>query len=177
MEKVTSLTIKSDYIQKYKDGYPLVLRESIVDLSELELEGCVVDLVDAKAKFIAKGYYGKQNKGYGWILSSTKSEAIDTSFFASKIKTAIEYRKDFFDDASTNTFRVFNGEGDGVGGLTIDYYDAYYVLTWYSLGIYAFKEMILEALKLSVDYKGVYQKKRFEAKGKYLDDSEDFFVW
>jgi len=48
------------------------------------------------------------------------------------------------------------------------------MLTWYSLGIYEFKNEIVEALKQSVDYKGIYQKKRFDGKGKYLDDSDDF---
>jgi 23S rRNA (cytosine1962-C5)-methyltransferase len=58
--------------------------------------------------------------------------------------------------------------------LTIDYFDGYYLLTWYSLGIYTFKNDILEALKSSVNYKGIYQKKRFDAKGQYLDDTDDF---
>ena len=33
---------------------------------------------------------------------------------------------------------------------------------------------IFEALKSIVAYKGIYQKKRFDAKGQYLDDTDDF---
>ena len=54
------------------------------------------------------------------------------------------------------------------------FYDGYYLLTWYSLGIYEFRKTILDALKDVVDYKGIYQKKRFDSKGKYLDDNDDF---
>ena len=174
MNKEIKIHIKSDYAQKYKDGYPLISLESIVDIPKLQDEGQLVNLYDSRGQFIAKAYYGIQNKGCGWILSLEKDTNINTAFFTQKIKAAIEYRKEFFADKRTTAFRIFNGEGDGVGGMSIDYYDEYYVITWYSLGIYEFREMIFEALKQSVEYKGVYQKKRFDAKGKYLDDSGDF---
>ena len=166
--------IKSDFIQKYKDNYPLISKDSLTQLDKLGEEGAILILEDSKKKFIAKGYYGIQNKGYGWVLTCSKDEAIDSVYFAKKIQSAIEYRKEFFTSKDTTAFRVFNGEGDGVGGLTIDYFDGYYLLTWYSLGIYEFKEEVLEGLKSSVDYKGIYQKKRFDSKGKYLDDKDDF---
>lgn len=174
MYKEIDLTVRPEYIADYKDGYPLITKESIVDWSKVSKEGMIVNLMDDRKKFIVKGYYGIQNKGYGWVLSSKKDEKIDVTYFAKKIKSAIEYREDFYSDESTTAFRVFNGEGDGVGGLTIDYFDGYYLLTWYSIGIYEQKQEILEALKESVEYKGIYQKKRFDSKGQYLDDKDDF---
>lgn len=174
MKKEINVNLKPDYVQKYKDGYPLLLKEAIVDFDKVAQEGVILNLYAPQKKFVAKAYHGLQNKGFGWVLTGKQDEKIDVNFFTSKIKSAVDYRKDFYSDDSTTTFRVFNGEGDGVGGITIDYYDGYYVITWYSLGIYEFKDEILEALKSSVDYKGVYQKKRFDAKGKYLDDSDDF---
>jgi 23S rRNA (cytosine1962-C5)-methyltransferase len=141
--------------------------------SSLE-EGNMIHFIDKHKRFVAKGYYGRQNKGYGWILSLKQNEKINTAFFARKIQSAFSYRKAFFADKATTAFRAFNGEGDGVGGLTIDYFDGFYVLTWYSEGIYSFKAMILEALKSQVKYKGIYQKKRFDSKGQYLDDEADF---
>ncbi|MEA3228192.1 MAG: RlmI/RlmK family 23S rRNA methyltransferase, partial [Campylobacterota bacterium] len=174
--KEINLIIKQDYIEKYQNGYPLIDRESIVDWHKVEEEGTILNLLNSKKKFIAKGYYGIQNKGYGWVLSNKKEQKIDTSFFIHKIKSAIEYRVDFFADKETTAFRVFNGEGDGVGGFTIDYFDGFYMITWYSIGIYQLKDKILEAVKKSVDYKGIYQKKRFDGKGNYLDDADDFIT-
>ncbi len=174
MNKEINLTIKPRYIKAYHDGYPLITKESIVDWNRVSDEGTIVNLLDDRKKFIAKGYYGKQNKGYGWVLSSKKDENIDVNYFMKKIKSAIKYREDFYSNKNTTAFRVFNGEGDGIGGLTIDYFDGFYLVTWYSIGIYAFKEDILEALRRSVEYEGIYQKKRFDAKGQYLDDTNDF---
>lgn len=174
MNEEINLVIKPLFINDYKNGYPLISKESVVDWSLARKEGLIVNLLDDKNKFIAKGYYGIQNKGYGWVLSLQKDEKIDVAYFANKIKSAVKYREDFFNDEATTAFRVFNGEGDGVGGLTIDYFDGYYMLTWYSMGIYEFKDEILEALKSTVEYKGIYQKKRFDTKGMYLNDADDF---
>ena len=174
MNKEINLSIKAGYVKAYLDGYPLISKESIVDWSKVSEEGSIIHLLDDRKKFIVKGYYGKQNKGYGWVLSAKKEIKIDVSYFRGKIRSAIKYREDFYKDESTTAFRVFNGEGDGIGGLTVDYFDGFYLLTWYSMGIYQFKNDILEALKNSVEYKGIYQKKRFDTKGQYLDDTNDF---
>ncbi len=48
------LVIKPDYIQKYKDNYPLLSKESISELQNLDEEGSVLILEDSKKKFIAK---------------------------------------------------------------------------------------------------------------------------
>jgi 23S rRNA (cytosine1962-C5)-methyltransferase len=169
-----NLTLRPEFSQKFKDGYPLISKESVLDWSEVLHEGALLNLHDAQNNFVAKGYYGVQNKGFGWVLSWDEKEKIDVNYFVKKIKDAIEYRKEFFENEETTAFRVFNGEGDGVGGLSIDYFDGYYLLTWYSLGVYELKSEILQALKQCVEYKGVYQKKRFDAKGKYLDENDDF---
>ncbi len=174
MTQEIELIVKPEFIRTYKEGYPLISKESIVSWDKIRQEGSVINLVDEKGKFILKGYHGVQNKGYGWALSANKDEKIDVTYFSEKIKSALKYRKDFYNDKSTTAFRVFNGEGDGIGGLTIDYFDGFYLLTWYSLGIYEFKSDILDGLKNSVKYKGIYQKKRFDSKGKYLDDDDDF---
>lgn len=177
MSNIINLKIKSKYVEEYQNGYPLIQKEIIENIDELTEEGSIVNLISPKNKFIARGYYGRQNKGYGWVLTHDKSESIDTLFFINKIKKAVDYRKSFYDDSFNNittAFRVVNGEGDGLGGLTIDFFDGFYMLTWYSIGVYAFKDMIIEALKKSVEYKGIYQKKRFDTKGQYLEDNSDF---
>ena len=136
MTKTLNLKIKSNYNQEYQERYPLIQKEIIENIDDLQEEGTVINLVTTNNKFIGKGYYGRQNKGYGWILSYTKNENIDTAFFTKKIKEAMEYRKNFYEKAKQNittAFRVVNGEGDGLGGLTIDYFDGYYMIDFFLL--------------------------------------------
>ncbi len=169
-----NLILKPEFVQQIKSGYPLILQEFFQEFDREIEEGTILNLYDKKKKFMAKGYYGLQNKGHGWILSHNVDEVINTELFKSKINTALNFRKDFFENKETTAFRVFNGESDGVGGLSIDYFDEYYLFTWYSVGIYKFKEMILEAFTQCIDFKGIYQKKRFDTKGMYLNNNDDF---
>ncbi|MDQ6598758.1 class I SAM-dependent rRNA methyltransferase [Bacillus salipaludis] len=174
MGSEVSIKVKASFVNKYKEGYPLISKQLINNASDLTEEGMLINLVDEGHTFIGKGYYGKQNKGYGWVLTHNKDEKIDQLFFERKIRAALDKRKSFFKDQETTAFRVFNAEGDGIGGLTIDYFDGYYLINWYSRGIYTYKDHVLATLKNLVDYKAIYQKKRFNIEGKYIE--EDGFV-
>ncbi|AKR37575.1 class I SAM-dependent rRNA methyltransferase [Bacillus cereus] len=173
MRSEVTVKIKPKFIKEIKSGYPLILKDAIQNLNDVQEEGTIIKVVDEKNQFIGKGYYGKQNKGYGWILTRKESEQINQSFFESKIKSALHKRKQFYKSSDTTAFRVVNGEGDGLGGLIIDYYDGYYVVSWYSEGIYTFRDEIIAALQKVANFKGIYEKKRFDTKGKYIE-GDDF---
>ncbi|PEI66497.1 RlmI/RlmK family 23S rRNA methyltransferase [Bacillus wiedmannii] len=173
MRSEVTVKIKPKFIKEIKSGYPLILKDAIQNLNDVQEEGTIIKVVDEKNNFIGKGYYGKQNKGYGWILTRKESEQINQSFFESKIKSALHKRKQFYKSSDTTAFRVLNGEGDDLGGLIIDYYDGYYVVSWYSEGIYTFRDEIIAALQKVANFKGIYEKKRFDTKGKYIE-GDDF---
>lgn len=174
MGKYAVLKVKQKFENRYKNGYPLIFREAIVNPNEVEEEGTIVKLANEQGKFIAQGYYGRQNKGLGWVLSKNENEKFDQNFFNDKINKAVKIRDSFFQNTDTTAFRVFNGEGDGIGGLTIDYFDGFFLINWYSIGIYEFRDYIVNSLKELAMCKGIYQKKRFDVQGKYIE--EDDFV-
>jgi len=174
MYEELDVIIKNRFIDEFKDGYPLISKESLNSWEKVSKEGTILNLLDEKRRFIAKAYHGVQNKGMGWVLTKEKKQKINLEFFKEKINKAIKYREDFYNNKETTAFRVLNGEGDNLGGLTIDYFNGFYLLTWYSLGIYQFKDEIIEALKSEVSYKGIYQKRRFDTKGQYLESDNDF---
>ncbi|GMQ55922.1 class I SAM-dependent rRNA methyltransferase [Vallitalea sediminicola] len=171
----TNIRLKKNFIDKIAGGYPLIEKNAVIDTDKLTHEGMVINLIDNNGKFVAKGYYGKQNKGNGWVLTYNEQDKIDYEYFRNEVEKAINLRKEMYDDRETTAFRVFNGEGDNIGGVTIDYYDGYYLINWYSEGIYMFREHIIKALTEITEYKGIYQKKRFSDGGKYIDQ-DDFVI-
>lgn len=175
MKKKMNIMVKSKFINRYKSGFPLILKSALLDAEKLEKEGTIIDLVDDDDNFVARGYYGKQNKGYGWVLTTKKDEDVGLDFFKKKLLFALSRRAEFFDDPDTTAFRVFNGEGDGIGGLTIEYFEGFFVINWYSKGIYKFRDEVINSLKTLVNFKGIYQKKRFSEDGKYIEQ-DDFIM-
>ncbi|QLI76439.1 class I SAM-dependent rRNA methyltransferase [Bacillus pumilus] len=166
------ISLKQTFAEQVKKGYPLISKDAVSHVSSVK-EGELIEWVDERGAFLGKGYYGVQNKGIGWVLTFDANEKIDHTFFVSKLEQAAKSRTHLFRDALTTAFRVFNGEGDGIGGLTIDHYDGFYLIQWYSEGMYTFKAEVLAALEhVYPDYKGIYEKKRFDTSGQYIEDDD-----
>jgi len=174
MTQSIALQINNPFSDQLKKGYPLISKDAVDARHLPKEEGALLRLMDNHNRFIGTGYYGIQNKGIGWVLTTDANEKIDKAFFMKKINKAIQNREAFFNNPQTTAFRIFNGEGDGIGGLTIDFFDSYYMVSWYSAGIYSFKEEVYEALAETVNYKAIYEKKRFDTKGQYME--QDDFV-
>lgn len=144
-------------IKRIRQGNPLIKEEDLAKKTkELPLEW--VEFVDHKQAYVATGYLGKQNKGIGWVLDQTR-RPIDRSFIKEVFLQAIQMRQAFFADEGTNAFRLFNGEGDGFGGVTVDYYADYLVISWYNETIYHFQKLIVDSLLEAYPHaKGVVEK-------------------
>lgn len=147
--------------EKYFNQYPLIVETDIFKSDRLN-EGDLFQLKSSKGEFIATCYVGRQHKGLGWILSYDSETAINTLFFKTLFQQAHDVRAYYYHIEGTNAFRLFNGESDGVGGLTIDYYDGHLLVQWYSEGIYQFRADILEAIQAIFPFKSIYEKTRFK---------------
>ncbi|MDN4493737.1 class I SAM-dependent rRNA methyltransferase [Ureibacillus aquaedulcis] len=172
MNHVVELILKPKFVAEIANGYPLILKEAAESTNETIEEGTLLKIVRPNRKYIATGYYGKQNKGIGWVLTNDPSKEIDEAYFEEKFKQAISKRVDFYKQDDTTAFRVFNGEGDGIGGLTIDYFDGFYLVSFYSKGIYSFRDAIFAALKETTNLRGIYEKKRFDTNGQYVEQDD-----
>ncbi|WP_309090963.1 class I SAM-dependent rRNA methyltransferase [Domibacillus sp.] len=172
MKTMINIKVNKKAAAKLRAGYPLLEKEAIENPKALKEEGDILRILDDKKNYIGTGYYGVQNKGIGWVITREPEEYIDAAFFARKIEAAFQHRKELMKDPDTTAFRLFNGEGDGIGGLIIDYYNGFYVIHWYSEGIYSFRKDILTAMREKLEFKGIYEKKRFDQKGQYIEDDD-----
>lgn len=152
------ITVRTKAAKKLRAGYPLLVAE---DLNSPLLEDDFAQFFDEKGQALGTGYLSKQNKGVGWLLDSS-SVKIDHHFYVEKFVNARALRANFYQDELTNAFRLFNGEGDGLGGLTIDFYNGFAVFSWYNQFIYSQKKAIVKAFQVVFpDIKGAYEKLRF----------------
>ncbi len=69
MRQLVELQVQAPAAKEIMNGYPLILKDSIVTPEVSLQEGNLLHLIDEKGNFIGTGYYGEQNKGIGWVLS------------------------------------------------------------------------------------------------------------
>lgn len=123
-------------------------------------DGDVVSLYSSKNEFLGVGHYQKQGSISVRILTFEKV-AIDSHFWKDKIHRAYVFRQKLnFPSDQTNCFRLVHGEGDGLPGLVLDYYNGVVIILCYTLGMYRQRHDITEALKevLGEKLKTVYYK-------------------
>lgn len=160
------IILKTKAAQLVKKGSPLLSQEDLARPLDAK-EGECVRVCDEKKEFLAMAYVGFQHKGIGWVYSKNDGEKLTPQFVKGLFQKAAKKRSSLMMDDSTTSFRLFNGEGDGLGGITIDWYDGFVVVSWYSAGIYQWKELIVEQLQEAIpSIKGIYEKIRYASKEK-----------
>ena len=158
----------------------LVLLEAS-DLENVNLKDQEVEVQSQEGTFLGTAYLSQQNKGLGWFVSKDKV-AFNQAFFETLFRQAKEKRSAYYQDDLTTAFRLFNQEGDGFGGLTVDLYGDYAVFSWYNSYVYQIRQTISEAFRqVFPEVLGTYEKIRFkgldyESAHVYGQEAPDFFT-
>ena len=158
----------------------LVLLEAS-DLENVNLKDQEVEVHSQEGTFLGTAYLSQQNKGFGWFVSKDKV-VFNQAFFETLFRKAKEKRSAYYQDDLTTAFRLFNQEGDGFGGLTVDLYGDYAVFSWYNSYVYQIRKVISEAFRqVFPEVLGTYEKIRFkgldyESAHVYGQEAPDFFT-
>ena len=158
----------------------LVLLEAS-DLENVNLKDQEVEVQSQEGNFLGTAYLSQQNKGLGWFVSKDKV-IFNQAFFETLFRQAKEKRSAYYQDDLTTAFRLFNQEGDGFGGLTVDLYGDYVVFSWYNSYVYQIRKVISEAFRqVFPEVLGAYEKIRFkgldyESAHVYGQEAPDFFT-
>ncbi|MDU7139105.1 MAG: class I SAM-dependent rRNA methyltransferase [Streptococcus mitis] len=158
----------------------LVLLEAS-DLENVNLKDQEVEVQSQEGTFLGTAYLSQQNKGLGWFVSTDKV-IFNQAFFEALFRQAKEKRSAYYQDDLTTAFRLFNQEGDGFGGLTVDLYGDYAVFSWYNSYVYQIRKVISEAFRqVFPEVLGVYEKIRFkglnyESAHIYGQEAPEFFT-
>ncbi len=122
--------------------------------------GQLVQVESAKGEFLAVGHY--QNGSIMVRVLSFVKEEIDAVFWSKKIKAAYAVRQSIGLSSSveTNVFRLIHGEGDGLPGLIVDYYNGTSVIQTHHIGMFKQVKEIAVALQevLGEKLQAVYDK-------------------
>ena len=158
----------------------LVLLEAS-DLENISLKDQEVEVHSQDGNFLGTAYLSLQNKGLGWFVSTDKV-TFNQAFFEALFRQAKEKRSAYYQDDLTTAFRLFNQEGDGFGGLTVDLYGDYAAFSWYNSYVYQIRKVISEAFRqVFPEVLGAYEKIRFkgldyESAHVYGQEAPDFFT-
>ena len=117
--------------------------------------GDVVEVLDAKDRFVAYGFFNALSKITVRILSFDQNEAFGREFFRDRIQRAWDFRRAM---GFCNACRVVFGESDGLPGLTVDKFGEYLSFQIVSLGMEHRKQEIIGILVEIFSPEGIYER-------------------
>ena len=139
--------------------HPWVFSGAIDLIDEEILDGDIFTVFDSKEKFLGTGHF--QNATIAVRILSFEETELDQKFFNHILTEDIELRKPLGLFSKENSIcRIVHGEGDGLPGLIIDYYQGTAVIQAHNIGMHQHLGSISEALQAvyGSKLKGVYDK-------------------
>ena len=130
-----------------KSSHPWVFQKMVERPNERLPPGSVVDITDRSGQWVGRGFYNGHSRITLRVLTSNANEAIDTAFFAKKLRLAIKLRRETLKlDAVTNAYRLVHSEADGLSGLVVDRFAGTIVIEFFAAGMYRFRQVIQDVL-------------------------------
>ena len=144
MDKVILRPRREESILRF---HPWVFSGAIARIVGTPAEGDLVTVYSSDDRYLATGHY--QIGSIAVRILSFDEDPLAPDFWEKMVRRAFQVRVacGLHGSETTNCYRLVHGEGDGLPGLIIDYYDGVCVLQAHSVGMFKAKGAICEALQ------------------------------
>ena len=136
-------------------GKPWIFENQLDWADDICEDGGIVDVLDARMQFAARGYFNSKSKITVRVLTRDALEPIDRDFFRRRIERAWRVRQAL---GFSDSCRVVFGESDGLPGLTVDKFADCLSFQIVSLGMERWKKDIVAILSDLFQPRGIYER-------------------
>lgn len=138
-----TISLKTDRMP----GHPWIWSAQVQKPADRLPPGSLVDVVDAKGRFVGRGFWNGHARIALRLLTTDSNEVIDAGWIEKRIEQAVTLRRQVLQlDRDSDAWRVVHSEGDGLSGLIVDRYDDILVIEYFAAGMWRFRETIHQAL-------------------------------
>jgi 23S rRNA (cytosine1962-C5)-methyltransferase len=140
--------------------HPWVFSGAIKKITGEVKEGDIIEVYSSQHELLGMGHF--QIGSIAVRMFSFTQVLPDFQFWKSKIQAAYNFRTqlNLTNNSQTNCYRLCFGEGDGLPGFIIDFYNGTAVFQTHSIGVHLIKEQFVKALQevMGDSLKAVYDK-------------------
>lgn len=141
--------------RRLEEGHPWVYRTEIAHVRGNPGPGAVVDVVDARGRFIGRGFWNPASMIAVRIVTRDPTEEVTPDLIGRRLEEAWAYRRRVVPD-HLGACRVVSGEADGVPGLFVDRYGRTLVVQVLSAGTARMQQDLLDRLERLLEPDGIY---------------------
>jgi len=164
---------KEAFVRRF---HPWIFSGAVAKIEGHPADGDVVQVVDHHRNFLATGHFHEGSIAVK-ILSFQPAD-LDAEFFTKKLTEARRVRG-LLNLRDTTAYRLIHGEGDGLPGLVIDWYDGVAVFQAHSVGMHRQRAELADALQVVFgdELKAVYDKSAETLPDRYAAGIENGYLF
>ncbi len=151
--------ISPETVQMIELGHPWVIADGYTKKWPHGKAGQTIDLSDKNGRFIASALLDPEDRIVARVLSRKRIK-IEREWLKKRLQSAISLRNLQIDTRSSNAYRLVNGEGDFLPGLTVDRYADFLMIQLYCNGWRPHLKMLADLLQELLAPRGIYEKSR-----------------
>jgi 23S rRNA (cytosine1962-C5)-methyltransferase len=152
-------TVGPESVRMIELGHPWIIADNFTRSWPAGSPGDLVELTDEMGSFLATALLDPTERIVARVLARERME-LDRAWLTKHLRRAIEMRRAYADFGDTDAFRLVNGEGDNLPGLTVDQYGEYLLLQLYCSGWQNHLQLVAKVLQDLLHPVGIYAKSR-----------------
>ena len=155
----TARVVGPETVRMLELGHPWVVADAYTRKWPAGRAGDTVELCSPKGDFLATALLDPQERIVARVLDR-KRIRFDHAWLKRRLQDAVGLRLRQADLDGTTAYRLVNGEGDGLPGLTVDHYADYLMVQLYSAAWRPHLKLITQVLQEVASPLGIYEKSR-----------------
>ncbi|MFN8497689.1 MAG: class I SAM-dependent rRNA methyltransferase [Anaerolineae bacterium] len=140
-----------------RNFHPWVFSGAIARVEGDALDGAVVDVLDNKRAFLARGMLNRRSQIAVRLFSWDPEDTLNVEFLRRRIAQAAAYRARTVGREAT-AYRVVFSEADGLPGLIVDRYGDTLTIQISTLGLAQRRDVVVEALAAELAPRGIIER-------------------
>ncbi|MDD2501436.1 MAG: class I SAM-dependent rRNA methyltransferase [Geobacter sp.] len=151
--------VGQDTVRMLELGHPWIIADNFTKRWPKGKAGDLVQLTDERGKPLATALLDPADRIVARVLSH-KPMQLDRTWLKKCLQAAVSLRERYADLEGTSAYRLVNGEGDGLPGLTVDRYAEYLMIQLYCEGWRPHLKLVTSSLQELLQPIGIYEKAR-----------------
>jgi len=157
--KSANRVVGPESVRMVELGHPWIIADAFTKKWPVGSAGDLVELVDPGGRFLATALLDPTERVAARIISRQQMR-LDLPWLKGRLDRAIRLRRSHGNLGDTNAYRLVNGEGDLLPGLTVDTYAGYLMVQLYGSVWKPHLQLVTAALQELLSPVGIYEKTR-----------------
>ncbi len=152
-------TVGAETVRMLGLGHPWVIADRFTRSWPSAKGGDLIELCDEGGMLLATALYAPGERIVARVLGPGRV-ALDAAWLERRLTAALTLRRQHVDLEETDTYRLVNGEGDGLPGLTVDCYRDRLMIQLFTGAWQPYLPLLVQGLQKLLAPAGIYEKWR-----------------